>query len=255
MIQPTLSTDTFLPTLLLAQSIVNIHGLREISRSSLAPITSLKPLSPWYNSMVNLGTTYGFNPNDSKVSSSPRTRGLLALWHYACVARLSPINLIEEVAGRGGRPPPDDTLNEVREWICTPTARLAVLHSGRILLDTADLKDSAFLLPRLVQSSAAGANLFRAIFQATMLILCYLSMISPVKENDETLDVMQICSWQALSQICDDVSGQADTVGQAARTCPQDLASPAGQFVLGGGRRLMLEGFLDGRDHPLDFVR
>ena len=141
--------EIFLPTLLLAQTIVNIHGLREICHSSIGSTMPPLQLSPWYSHMIRLADTHGFTVGaELEPGSSSRNPALLVLWHYTCIVKLAPIKLIEEVAGRGGRPASDRILSDVRDWINTPNARLAVLHSGQILRFTDNLKDLAFLLPR-----------------------------------------------------------------------------------------------------------
>ena len=134
-------TDVFLPTVLLAQRIVNVHTLRLIDKAASSPETP--GLTDFYDDMLELAEQQDILADATL--KRPRELELRALWHYTCVVRLAPLDLIEEAAGRGGTKGP---ISELQAWIDSPSARLAVLHCGHILHRAADLSDLAFLLPR-----------------------------------------------------------------------------------------------------------
>lgn len=138
--------EVFLPSVLLAQTIVNIHKSRELAET---PFGSELPLPEFYGHMMGLARNHGILP----VLQHPRSvtpahlRSLAALWHYTCVVRLAPQDLIQEAAGRGGHPG-SESIAEMQHWAKTPVARLAALHCGHVLHHAADLHDRGFLVPR-----------------------------------------------------------------------------------------------------------
>lgn len=140
--------NTFLPTVLLSQSVVQVHMLRDFERTALVDDPPLRLLAGFYTYMTKLATRHNFlhviqQPQDTRVSSSQRS--LAVLWHYNCLVRLAPISQIEVAAGRVG---PVADAGSVPAWVNTPPARLAALHCGSILYHAADLKDQGFLVPR-----------------------------------------------------------------------------------------------------------
>lgn len=144
--------ETFLPTVLLAQSIVNVYKVRELLSSPLHLDLPHQTLSHFYDYMVPLALEFGVlrNPQAMEIPETDmpaHLRSISALWHYACVLRLAPMSHVENVAGRGGSPP-EDSIYEVQTWANTQIARLATLHAGYVLHYAADLRDLAFLLPR-----------------------------------------------------------------------------------------------------------
>ena len=138
--------EHFLPSALLAQTIVNIHKARELAQT---PFGQELPLPEFYKHMMQLAGDHGI----VAVLESPRNaapdhlRSLTALWHYTCVVRVAPQDLIQEAAGRGGNPT-SDAVAKTEQWANTPAARLAALHCGHVLHHAADLHDRGFLLPR-----------------------------------------------------------------------------------------------------------
>jgi hypothetical protein len=213
--EPVLDTkESFLPTVLLAQMMVNMHKLRELE---LAP----EPLPAFYDRMHTFSLRYGLSNT------------LSALWHFTCVVRLAPMDLIAEAAGRGGNPDSESVV-EVQTWVGTPAARLAALHAGNILFCAADLQDLGFLVPRCVHF-LFSADL-SAIFQATLLLFCYLSLSPPA--HLPPIDVRVTC-WQQLAPLCDTLAPLDDIQ----------------RFVAFGGSPLSVPGFFDGREPTLDIVR
>lgn len=148
---PGLSTpETFVPMVLLAQSIVNVYKVRELL--GLPHQTGLphRTVTHYYEYMMPMALDFGVLP----VAAQPLgagiptyVRSLSALWHYACAVRLAPMGLIEEAAGRAGSPT-DESIHEIQTWASTPAARLSTLHAAYVLHYAADLKDSCFLIPR-----------------------------------------------------------------------------------------------------------
>ena len=94
--------DTFLPVILLAQNIVNTHVLSSIR---VPDVDISRNLSRFYREMLGLAERYRILTSPSWLLDGERSQrqSLRVLWHYTCVVRLSPIGLIEEAAGRGGR--------------------------------------------------------------------------------------------------------------------------------------------------------
>lgn len=142
--------ETFLPTVLLAQHVVNIHMLREISKTVSEAVLPHRQISVFYVDILSLAKAHNiFDLEPLRGAISPQTQSLRALWHFTCAVRLAPISLVEEAAGRLGSPA-SESIAKVQEWVKTPAARLPTLHCGQILHQAADLKDLAFLLPRWV---------------------------------------------------------------------------------------------------------
>jgi len=142
--------DVFLPTVLLAQTMVNLHRMRELENVPLATGMSSVRLPEFYDFMLSFAKDHGVLPilERSRCAETPaHLRSLAALWHYTCVIRLAPMDLIAEAAGRGGNPD-SESVAEIRAWVATPTARLAALHCGHVLYQAADLQDLGFLVPR-----------------------------------------------------------------------------------------------------------
>lgn len=144
--------ETFLPTVLLAQSIVNVYKVRELLRSPMPLDLPDQTLSHFYDYMMPMAFEFGVlrHPQgfEAPVADMPsHLRSISALWHYACALRLTPMSDVENVAGRGGNPP-EESIREVQTWANTPLGRLASLHAGYVLHYAADLRDLAFLIPR-----------------------------------------------------------------------------------------------------------
>lgn len=132
-------SDTSLPIVLLSQALVQVHQHREMGDMLLGDPTPMRKHASFFRHMMSLA---------HEIAIVSLNTGLLsALWHYVFVARLAPLNLIEEAAGRAGDPSPD-CLEELRQWVNSPAARLATLHCGNVLLQAEDLRDKSFLLPR-----------------------------------------------------------------------------------------------------------
>jgi len=121
--------------------------LREIGKTTSDGLLR-QDLSGFYRHMMTIAERYDILSTClAPTGTPPPLHPLSVLWHYTCAVRLSPIDLIEEAAGRGGSPL-SESISEIRRWVITPAARLATLHCGHILYHASDLKDLAFLLPR-----------------------------------------------------------------------------------------------------------
>lgn len=142
--------ETFLPMVLLAQSIVNVYKVREILGLPHQSGLLHRTVTRYYEYMMPMAHDFGVlpvAPQPSGADIPAYVRSLSALWHYACAVRLAPMDLIEEVAGRGGSPT-DESIAEIEEWASTPGARLATIHAAYVLHYSADLRDVSFLIPR-----------------------------------------------------------------------------------------------------------
>lgn len=142
--------EVFLPMVLLAQSMVNLHMARELEKVHSDEQISLHGLSDFYRHMTDLARDHGFANMlaDPRGTDTPgHQRFLSALFHYTCALRLTPMSLIEEGAGREGRPT-KATMEAIKAWVDTPAARLATLHCGQLLHQASDLRDLGFILPR-----------------------------------------------------------------------------------------------------------
>ncbi|BEI93549.1 uncharacterized protein CcaverHIS019_0600080 [Cutaneotrichosporon cavernicola] len=238
--------ETFYPTVRLAQAIVNVYKVRELVSLPHQGGIPWRTVTHFYDDMVPVALDCGVLP----VSAHPggadiatHTRSISALWHFVCATRLSPMGLIEEAAGRGGSPMAESVL-EIQTWAGSPAARLATIHCAYVLHYTADLRDVSFLIPR-------------AIFQSTLLLLCFLSF-SPQVESRGVVDVLQVNEWTKLAYICDSGKSQGgsrevDQMSQFWSELP--LETPAQRFVADGDFTIQVRGFLDGREKLLDIVR
>lgn len=136
--------DTSLSVVILAQTLVQVHQLREMGDTLLGEDVPLRTHGSFFRHMMSLA-------RDINISTL-NTGFLSSLWHYVFVARLAPLTLIEEAAGRSGDPSPE-CLAELGAWIDSPAARLATLHCGQVLLQAEDLRDKPFILPRCGQNA------------------------------------------------------------------------------------------------------
>ncbi|BEJ16607.1 hypothetical protein CspHIS471_0600080 [Cutaneotrichosporon sp. HIS471] len=223
--------ETFYPTVRLAQAIVNVYKVRELVSLPHQGGIPWRTVTHFYDDMVPVAVDCGVLP----VSAQPRgadiathTRSISALWHFVCATRLAPMGLIEEAAGRGGRPTAESVL-EIQTWAGSPAARLATIHCAYVLHYTADLRDVSFLIPR-------------AIFQSTLLLLCFLSL-SPQVESRGVVDVLQVNEWTKLAYICDNRQSQGgppgvDQMSQFWSELP--LETPAQRFVADGDFTIQL---------------
>ncbi len=102
-----------------------------------------------------------------------------------------------------------------------------------------------------------GELTLSAVFQSTLLLLCFLSFSHHV-ENRGVVDVLQVNEWTRLAQICDNrksPTGPAE-LDQMPLLWPETpLETTAQHFVAAGGYTIQVRGLLDGREKMLDIVR
>ncbi len=146
--------ETFLPMVLLAQSIVNVYKVRELIGLPHQSGIPWRTITHYYDYMMPVALDCGALPLAAQPPGADvptHIRSLSALWHFACATRLAPMGLIEEAAGRGGSPT-EEIMHEIRTWAGSPAARLATIHCAYVLHYAADLRDVSFLIPRYVPS-------------------------------------------------------------------------------------------------------
>lgn len=149
------TADTLFPMSIMAQKIVNTLQLKELCRSEMAFVSSFTDTTLFYRDMLELASRLGISHDHARRPSERHPSGkttnqpqiLKVMWHYCCLARLARLDQIEEVAGREGVPQAQ-VVEQVKQWISTPEARLATLHCAHVLHQAADLKDLAFIVPR-----------------------------------------------------------------------------------------------------------
>ena len=120
-------TDNFLPTVLLAQEIVNLCTLQDIGGVDPSVKELRNRTSDFYKKMHNLSRRFAILSMSPRCLAPSQPQSLRILWHYCCITHLTKMDMIEEAAGRGGPPSP--------------------MSADRIL---ADLRDLAFIVPRYV---------------------------------------------------------------------------------------------------------
>lgn len=95
----------------------------------------------------------------------------------------------------------------------------------------------------------------RAIFQSSLLLLCFLTFVNPPPENRGVLDILDVNDWPRLARICDNRKTSI-LGGLVPQLFPDDLLQcPADWYVAEGSYTIRIGGLLDGRERMLDMVR
>ena len=140
--------EIFLPTAIFSQSLVNIYLLREIRKNPLDAILPSLSLSTFYTQMIEMAKSNHMEAiHTPERKAAPHIHSLCVIWHYMCAVNLSPMDLIEDAAGRNGIPTYENDF-AIGIWANLPQARLAAIHCGMVLYHAEDLRDLAFLVPR-----------------------------------------------------------------------------------------------------------
>lgn len=107
----------------------------------------------------------------------------------------------------------------------------------------------------MIPDMRAPTDLYRAIFQSSLLLLCFLTFVNPPAEMKGEVDILDVNDWRRLARICDN-SKNPTLTGLLPQLCQEDLLQTrADGYVCGGAYTLKIKGILDGKERMLDMVR
>lgn len=95
-----------------------------------------------------------------------------------------------------------------------------------------------------------------AIFQATLLLFCYFSLVSINPGKPDIVDVLDVFDWQRLADLCDLANGGEDHTRNMGRSPGETLLTPQERYIVDGtGSAIRVKGFFEGNENQLDVVR
>ena len=110
---------------------------------------------------------------------------------------------------------------------------------------------------------------YRAIFQSTLLLLCFIAFNEPVVGPIEVFEATEVTDWEHFAKVVADCSANTSvTMSRDGASSMSDLQANLGLDFVANGRPFMaeqwirqnscrwrLDKFIDGKEKQMDYVR